>query len=218
MFHVNKYSLTNIAAYSHHHRIPFFFRNAHLVNTFDKAAYWGKMPVVKTYLLAGFEWVIWTDTDVLFMKKDSSIIQKWIQPAHDAGRHLAFVGECDPQGRNYTGALRSGFFAVRNSFLGHQFLQEWEESYDRFNSEWNPEQEALENLVSEKKYKDQIYVVNPFGIHTYPDCFDLFDQDAISLHFVADYKEIYFEYLTKSDFWQGDVTYDFEINPVQAKK
>jgi hypothetical protein len=217
MFNVNKYSLTNIAAYSHHHGIPFFFRNAHLVNTTHKAAYWGKMPVIRKYLLAGFEWVIWTDTDVLFMKKDSSIIKKWIQPAHDAGRPVALVGECNHKGKNYTGSARSGFFAIRNSLEGRQFLQEWEDSYDLYHSKWNPEQEALEKLVTEEKYKDKIHLVNPFGIHTYPHCSDSFDQDAISLHFVAHSKKIIKNYVHKSDFWKEDVIGDFVITPPVRK-
>jgi hypothetical protein len=94
-------TIPNIATYSAVHGIPFFFKNDFLVDAVTKAVYWSKMGAVKHYLNFGYKWVIWTDVDVLFMRKDISLIDIWLSKARPH-HHIALVGECDQFTLNLT--------------------------------------------------------------------------------------------------------------------
>ncbi|KAJ3324976.1 Alkylated DNA repair protein alkB 8 [Boothiomyces sp. JEL0866] len=176
---LSQYSMTNIADYCTHHGFAFFFRNNYMVDTVNKAAYWGKMDVVKHYLDAGYEWVVWTDIDVLFLSKES-LLDKWLGKANST-QHMAFVTECTREEGKF-GAVRSGFFAIRNSKIGRGFLDAWKDTFAEFKGNWNPEQEALEGLVQKEPWKSAAYVTPQDGIHTYLGCLH-YDPNPISVHF-----------------------------------
>ncbi|KAJ3274789.1 hypothetical protein HDV01_001992 [Terramyces sp. JEL0728] len=176
---LSQYSMTNIADYCSYHGFAFFFRNNYMVDTVNKAAYWGKMDVAKHYLDAGYEWVIWTDIDVMFLSKDS-LLDKWLSKAN-ATHHMAFVTECIGTERSY-GTVRSGFFAIRNTNQGRGFLDAWKDTFAEFKDEWNPEQQALEELVQKEPWKSAAYIAPQDGIHTYLKCLH-YDSNPISVHF-----------------------------------
>ncbi|KAI8895745.1 hypothetical protein BC833DRAFT_567224 [Globomyces pollinis-pini] len=209
-----KNCMANIAAYSHTHGIPFFFRNSHLVDTTTKAAYWGKMDVIQHYFKAGYEWVIWTDIDVLFMNSTRSLVDEWIKKAKPE-HSLAWVLECSGEVNKY-GSVRSGFFAIRNSPDGIAFLDAWKDSHKDFGSNWNPEQEALEKLVEEPRWKNMSYFAPPDGVHTYPECYESYDKTAISIHLVSSAKvrvehfKNQTDMLLNSDF---DISFDLGLEP-----
>ena len=184
-FQFVKYSLTNIAQYCQHHGMPFFFRNGHLVDTDARAAYWGKMDVISNYFKFGYKWIIWTDVDVLFFKKEQSLIKLWVEKAEVSGKHVALVKECNFRDKNRTdfGEVRSGFLAVKNSPIGQQFLKSWIDSFDRFKKNYNPDQDALEALVKEPEWKDLVHSAAPDGIHTYSSCQKSYDFNATSVHY-----------------------------------
>lgn len=177
-------TLTNMAAYSHRQGMPFFYRNKFLVEGQEVSPYWSKMKVVQHYLDAGFEWVIWSDVDILFTNHRRSLVTEWIGPAHQK-HHVAFVLECVNNSPQEYSTVRSGFIAFRNSPEAREFLQHWRLLHAKFEKNWNPDQEALEEMVQEPKWKQMAYIVPPDGIHTYPKCYEKYDRSAISVHFPA---------------------------------
>ena len=48
--------------------------------------------------------------------------------------------------------------------------------------EYKLEQYVLEDMMLEKKWQDIAYVAPPTGLHTYPKCYDKYDQDVLSIH------------------------------------
>ncbi|KAI8914575.1 hypothetical protein EDD86DRAFT_88725 [Gorgonomyces haynaldii] len=175
-----KAALKLMADYTIYHNMAFFFRHRFMVDTEKESAYWGKMQVVEKYLKSGYKWVIWTDVDVVFMH-DQSIIEKWLDKAEQKGYDVALVGECIKQSPAKHGTVRSGFFAIRSSEKGLQFLNHWKEeaagtSYDQF---------PLEGMMQQSPWKEMAYVANPDGIHTYPQCYERYDGKAISVHFAG---------------------------------
>ena len=184
-FNFLKYSLTNIAKYCQDHGIAFFFQNAHLVDTDSRAAYWGKMDVLRYYFEFGYDWIIWTDVDVLFWNNEKSIINDWLNLAEIENKHVALVKECSYNVKNASefGKVRSGFLAIKNSDVGKRFLDAWGNSFEKYEKKHNPDQEALENLVEQQEWKDLLYITNPNGIHTYPHCQRNYDHQVISVHY-----------------------------------
>ncbi|KAI8895690.1 hypothetical protein BC833DRAFT_659912 [Globomyces pollinis-pini] len=200
-------TMANIANYSHHHGIPFFFRNNHMVDTTTKAAYWGKMDVIEHYLNAGFEWVIWTDIDVLFINFNQSLVDLWLKNASDQ-HSLAFVLECAKDSPVRFGPVRSGFFAVRNSPDGYTFLKAWRDMFSQYRFKPNPEQTALEDMVQVPQWKNMSFISPPDGIHTYPDCYEEYDKNPISIHFPGTMKNRVDRYWDKLGFTNQQ---DFDI-------
>lgn len=199
---LSKLTLTNLAEYCHTHGMPFFFRNRFLVDTGTKDPYWGKMDVVLYYLDMGYEWVIWTDIDVLFMNITRSIVKEWIQPANNY--HVALVSECNDDSPKAFSAVRSGFIAFKNTPQAKKFLKHWRDSHNKFKGNWNPDQEALEHIVLESPWKDMVYITNPDGIHTYPKCYEKYDNEALSVHFPGFDKGLILEYFNKLKTTQTD--------------
>ncbi|KAL7745884.1 hypothetical protein RI367_008806, partial [Sorochytrium milnesiophthora] len=116
-------TMESLKAYSHRHAHPFFFANNALLRTDRYAAYWSKMGVVKHYLqVGGFEWVLWTDVDVLITRPELPLTEFLSRATAD--QHVMTVLECRQTEGQY-GAARSGFFAVRNSPEGIEFLDVW---------------------------------------------------------------------------------------------
>ncbi|KAJ3312767.1 hypothetical protein HDV04_002731 [Boothiomyces sp. JEL0838] len=204
---VSHYSMTNIADYCSYNGFAFFFRNNHMVDTETKAAYWGKMDVVEYYLKKGFEWVIWTDIDVLFLK-ERSLVDHWLSFA-SPNQHMAFVTECnDHEGE--LGTVRSGFFAVRNTKEGLSFLKAWKDTFAGFKGHFNPEQEALEGMVLKQPWKSWAMIAPHNKIHTYPYCLN-YDTDPISVHFSGGTKWNMREHADK--LYEGkEKVKDFQIN------
>ena len=179
-----KYSLTNIYDYCQHHAIPFFYNNEHLVDTQTMNAYWGKTAVIHHYFKFGYDWIIWTDVDVLFWNKNNSIIDIWVQKAQDENKHVALVKECSFSSNNSNfGAVRSGFLAVRNTVQGQWFLNQWIGTFEQFKTRFNPDQEALEDLVQQQVVAEILYIANPDGIHTYGHCRESYDRNVTSVHY-----------------------------------
>ncbi|KAJ3319506.1 hypothetical protein HDV06_006239 [Boothiomyces sp. JEL0866] len=194
------FTLQNIAAYTTHLSMPFFFENANMVDTVSSSAYWGKMAVIEKYMVAGYEWVIWTDIDVIFLTKES-LVTKWLDPAQADGKHVALLSECIDDSPANFGAVRSGFLAFRSTPQGFKFLQDWK----TFSDHHQLEQSALEEMVTLEPWKSLIYIAPPDGLHTYPKCTH-YDQTPISIHF-AGYSNkvpVVEEYYHKSVFSQGD--------------
>ncbi|KAJ2998491.1 hypothetical protein HDV02_004499 [Globomyces sp. JEL0801] len=202
-------TMSNIASYTHHHGIPFFFRNNHMVDTHNKAAYWGKMDVIKHYLKVGFEWVIWTDIDVLFMNFEKSLVDEWLKKASD-DQSLAMVLECTGIAERYH-TVRSGFFAVRNTPDGFKFLEAWKNTYDSYRLKPNPEQTALEDMMKDHTWRNMTYVTPPDGIHTYSDCYEAYDKEVISLHFPGPQKDRV-EYYRKKTNMKENIDFDIEFD------
>lgn len=170
-------SISNLAEYAQFHGHAFFYLNEHLVDTNSKSAYWGKMDVIKSYMDKGFQWILWTDIDVLFTRKNRSIFEKWIKPQNES-IHLLFVDECVDNIK--VGPIRSGFFAVRNSLEGRSFLKSWSDMYDEYKDVHDPEQHALENMILEEKWANMSTISSHTQIHTYPHCLN---GSALSVHF-----------------------------------
>ncbi|KAJ3274788.1 hypothetical protein HDV01_001991 [Terramyces sp. JEL0728] len=204
---VSYYSMENIADYCSFHGFAFFFRNNYMVDTETKAAYWGKMDVVEHYLKKGFEWVIWTDIDVLFFSK-KSLLDHWLSFASPR-QHMAFVTECNDH-KGEIGTIRSGFFAVRNTKEGLSFLKAWKDTFVGYKGYHNPEQSALEGMVLTEPWKSYAMIAPHNKIHTYPYCLS-YDIDPISVHFSGGTKWSMREHADK--FYEGeDKVRDFQIN------
>lgn len=174
-------TLNTIAAYANQQGMPFFYQNQFLIETEVKSPYWSKMDVVSYYLDKGFEWAIWTDIDVVFQKTQKSLIKAWIEPARD--KHIALVLECNGDSPMYFSSVRSGFLAFRNTPEARSFINHWKSLHNEFANNWNPDQEALELMVTQSPWREMAYIAKPDGIHTYMRCYNAYDKDVISVHF-----------------------------------
>ncbi|KAI8903778.1 hypothetical protein EDD86DRAFT_214223 [Gorgonomyces haynaldii] len=193
-----------MAAYATYHSMPFFFRHRFMVDTETGSAYWGKMDVIEKYLRAGYKWVIWTDVDVVFMTNES-LIDVWIDKAERGGYDVALLGECIKESPEKHGTVRSGFFAIKSSEKGLQFLDHWRN--ESANTDFD--QFPLEDMALQSPWKDMAYIGNPDGIHTYPQCFERYDNKALSVHFAGgENKQKVPSYASKSWFAQFE---DLEI-------
>ncbi|KAJ3312887.1 hypothetical protein HDV04_002544 [Boothiomyces sp. JEL0838] len=156
------------------------------------------MAVIEKYLVAGFEWVIWTDIDVIFLTEES-LVTKWLDPAQANGKHVALLSECIDSSPANFGAVRSGFLAFRSTPEGLKFLHDWK----TFSDHHLLEQSALEEMVTLEPWKSLIYIAPPDGLHTYPKCTH-YDKSPISIHFAgfSDKVQVVEEYYRKSIFSQ----------------
>ena len=142
------------------------------------------MAVINHYFKFGYKWIIWTDVDVLFWNKQRSILDLWIQKAQDRDKHVALVTECSLNGNQTDfGPVRSGFLAFRNSEIGKSLLASWVNTFALFKDEFNPEQEALEQLIKLDSWKNVSYIAPPDGIHTYGECQSTYDFNVTSVHY-----------------------------------
>lgn len=211
---VCRLSINNLIAYTTKHKHPFFYRNAHLVDSSSKSPYWAKMDVVQHYLKAGYEWVVWTDVDVLFMDTGQSLVDGWLGAA-SINHHIALVLECNMQNSWKYGGVRSGFFAIRNSIKGASFLEAWKNMYSNFRNNFNPEQEALEKLAGQSQWKKFIFISPPTRLHTYPWCYKnqigvLKRIKTLSIHFPGHSKNEMKEFSKKSDLY-NDTLMDIQL-------
>lgn len=174
---ISNYSLPNMLAYTEQHGYPLFFYNTHLVGK-GRASYWAKMPILRHYLNTGFyDWILFTDIDVLFMNF-SIPLSKFTGATED---HHHFIGTLECGHKNPKSSLiRSGFFMIRNSAIGLEFLDFWENMHDRFKFRPNPEQEALEAMHRMIIWKERIKIFPEAEFHTYPHCYK---QGDFSVHF-----------------------------------
>lgn len=127
------------------------------------------MDVISHYLDAGFEWIVWTDIDILFVNFKESFIGKWLDKAGPE-HHVALVSECIAESPALFSTVRSGFLAFRNTPKSRAFLAYWKNSHELFQNNANPDQEGLEFMVTQYPWKSMVYIAPPDGIHTYSDC------------------------------------------------
>ncbi|KAL7745906.1 hypothetical protein RI367_008783 [Sorochytrium milnesiophthora] len=205
------YTMENMKQYAHRFGHPFFFANAAMVNTNEYAAYWGKMAVMQHYMdNGGYEWILWTDIDVLFTDFAVSLTSFFTRA--DEHHHLLLVRECLPTPTEKYGKVRSGFFAVRNTPTGRQFLRDWRDSYEKYHTHFNPEQTSMEDMLSTPYWKERALIYLPEELHTYPECLTGANRTTngirpFSVHFPGSYKSLITEWadyldvkLPKNDF------------------
>ncbi|KAI9015370.1 hypothetical protein DFJ74DRAFT_679919 [Hyaloraphidium curvatum] len=144
-----------------------------------RQAYWAKMDLVRSYLDKGYDWVLYTDIDVLII--DHS------RPLQDfmVNRDIISVAECTVRvelGRNNTNpVIRSGFLLLRNGPDGRGFLDTWAGSYEAFKDIENPDQTSLESIHASPEWNERIHLADWRDFHAYDNCDRSFA--SFSLHF-----------------------------------
>lgn len=150
-------TLQNIEKYTTKHGYPFFFMNDHYVNP-ERQAWWAKMDIIDNYFKDGYEWVVWTDLDVLILNQEVPMT-RFLDDQYD----FIGTGEWD-----HPYSIRSGFFAIRNSKIGRCFLNTWRSTYNtRFREHGNPEQDSLVRMVKQPKWKNRVKWWRAQEFHTY---------------------------------------------------
>ncbi|KAI8914572.1 hypothetical protein EDD86DRAFT_259970 [Gorgonomyces haynaldii] len=174
-------TISNLQYYAQKYGYPFYYLNGHLVEQND-SGFWAKLDIIKYYLTTfkrKLDWILYTDNDVLILN-DNIPLEAFIQPC---ASHHHFIGVLEPghlMNYNVSVLIRSGFFMIRNSPEGRQFINDWIGTYDEFKSANNPEQTALENMFVNPRYKDLFCVHTSMSMHSYNN---FYRDGMFSVHF-----------------------------------
>ncbi len=153
---------------------PLFYLHSHMMQQ-DKQAYWANIELMEHYLGLGYEYVLYTDVDVLFLQMETPL-STFIVP----GKDVISIDECSR--RNSTNPLiRSGFMLLRNSPNTLEFLRVWKASYAHYRDIENPEQSALEVLSAMPRWAPLFHLHSWRIFHAYDTCHGY--QSAFSVHF-----------------------------------
>ncbi len=146
-----------------------------------KQAYWNKMDLIRSTLDEGYDWVLYTDIDVLIVDHETPLQHFMVN------RDIITASECAIKGRSMTSHLpRSGFLLFRNSPRTYEFLDVWTKSFEFYEMVQNPEQSALETLHDSMAWKNDIYLHDWGLFHSYDTCDFAFN--SFSVHFPGKYK------------------------------
>ena len=172
-------TLQSMLEYSNRWGYPVFYQNEFLMDK-SRQAYWSKIQIIRHYLEMGFEYILYTDIDVLFTNPDKNLDEFIVE-----GYDLIGVNEC--KDRMMTNdAIRSGFMMFRNSPRTYKLLDAWASMFSAFENIPNPEQTALEKLVQQEEFKDQVILHDWTAFHSYDTCSG--GGRSFSMHFPGAYK------------------------------
>lgn len=169
---ISSCAIDNFLLYSHRHNYPFFFMNKHLLNT-NRKLYWGKIDIIRHYFSLGYDWIVWTDLDVLFMNHDIRL-QTFIDNV-PASAH--FIGVLQTKFRK----IASGFFIIRNSKQSLELLDFWDSLHDEYKNYDTPEQLALEFISTHSKWKELFFFHPSRLFHCFTEFYEL--NVSLSVHF-----------------------------------
>lgn len=172
-------ALQNILMYSHLYDYPLYFLTGHLMDSIESDFLWAKLPLLERYLKLGYEWVMWIDVDVLFMNFDLRL-ETFLE---DVGETSHFVGvlECGRfEDESFRTNVRAGFFFVRNSPQGYEFLRHWRSLKQVFASNPLFDQAALSDMASKSEWRRMMLIHPTWVFHTYSECYQ---DDSFSVHF-----------------------------------
>lgn len=173
------FALQSILEYGSRHGYPVFFLHDFLMDK-SRQAYWSKINVIKYYLSLGYDYVLYTDIDVIVLQPDKSL-EDFIVP----GRDVIAVNEC--KDRTETNDLvRSGFMMFKNTPATMAFLEVWDAMFPAYKDIENPEQTALEFLVKQREFVDIVHLHDWRSFHSYDTCNG--GKDSFSMHFPGAYK------------------------------
>lgn len=175
----SSYSVENLLMYSNLHGYALFFLTGHLMDNVEPDLLWAKIDLVEHYLRMGYDWVVWTDLDVLLMNFDIRL-ETFLEDANEDS-HFVGVLEC---GRftdaSFHASVRAGFFMIRNSPLGFSFLSYWKSLKKQFLNDPLLDQAALSEIVREDAWRKMLLVHPSWIFHTYCECYQ---NDSFSVHF-----------------------------------
>jgi hypothetical protein len=165
----------SIKTYTDKHGYKFHVERQLATND-SRQAYWSKMAAVRKMLDLQYEWVLYTDVDVLILDHEQTLQEFMVN------RDVITVNECSTKGRSNTNHLpRSGFMLFRNTKSTYKFLDEWESSFDYYESIENPEQSSLEVMAVSPAWRDNIHLHEWSSFHSYDTCD--YGYNSFSMHF-----------------------------------
>lgn len=165
--------------YAKKHGYHFYFDRESKVAM--KQAYWHKMQLIRKYFDLGYEWVLYTDIDVLFIDHARKIQNFMVN------RDIITASECSRK-RNQPDneAPRSGFILLRNSPTTLDFLKTWEESYRFYHKVGNPEQNSFEDMRKDDSWAQHIHLHDSGAFHSYDTC--EYALNSFSIHIPGKWK------------------------------
>ena len=177
------YALANFLEYGHVWGYPVFFHHpSSILKSQDVSeVYWSKLSVLEYYLrLNKYDWILWVDIDVYFVRQEIPLTH--FLASVPSSYHIVAVLECGRMNKRYLqGAIRSGFFFLRNSPESLEFLRDWKKLQEKYSESLTPEQAAFEELFSyHEKHRDRFYLFPTRILHSYSECID---DDTFSIHF-----------------------------------
>jgi hypothetical protein len=165
--------IDNFVSYAQKFGYPFYFQNRHLVNL-KRKVYWGKLDILRHYFKQGYSWVMWTDVDILIMNHDVKL-ETFIESVPDDAHFIAVL-----ESRKLH--ISSGFFLMRNSKESLEILDYWDSLYEEYKDSFTPEQDALEYIARQQKWKKYFYFFPSFVLTAFSECYIL--DKTFSVHFV----------------------------------
>lgn len=167
---------------------------ADLVNV-QVQPYWRKIDALKTALsiVPPPAWVLYSDVDVLLLNATQPL-EAFIH-GHD-DKLLVGVGECTAPD-----VVRSGFFLLKNDHRTLKFLNDWQSRFMTFVHAENPDQLALEDVVSSATWRTSVFLHHWRDFHSYDVCPKW--MSSFSVHFPGPFKVIR---MARSSLWQEFTT------------
>ncbi|KAI8914573.1 hypothetical protein EDD86DRAFT_259975 [Gorgonomyces haynaldii] len=180
-------TVSNLIHYAQEQNYPFYFLNDHIVDS-HMSSFWAKLHIIKHYLNKhknSLDWLLYTDTDVLILRQEIPL-EAFIQPCAE---HHHFIGVLEPGHHdafdNYGGLIRSGFFMIRNSPEGRQFIDTWIDKHQVYKDFHNPEQTALEHMFASDD-KEFFCMHSSMSMHSYNEHYR---DGMFSVHFPSPFKK-----------------------------
>ena len=172
-------TLQSMLDYGTRQGYPVFFLNDFLIDK-SRQAYWSKINIIRHYLQMDFDYVLYTDIDVLFSNPEVPLSDFIVE-----GYDLIGVDECQDRVKTRND-IRSGFMLFKKSKGAMEILESWASLFSTFEHIENPEQEALQLLVSMPEFKDNVILHSWKNFHSYDTCNG--GEGAFSMHFPGLYK------------------------------
>jgi hypothetical protein len=173
-------TLQSMMEYGSRWGYPVFFLNDFLMDT-TRQAYWSKINIIRYYLEnTDVDYLLYTDIDVLFTNQEQPL-ETFVVDGYD----LIGVNECVNRVKTHD-SIRSGFMMFKNSPESLLFLDHWANLFPAYEKIENPEQSALELLVTLPGFEDRVYLHNWEYFHSYDTC--LGGEASFSMHFPGAYK------------------------------
>jgi hypothetical protein len=173
-------TLQSMMEYGSRWGYPVFFLNDFLMDK-TRQAYWSKINIIRYYLEnTGVDYLLYTDIDVLFTNFEQSL-DRFVVDGYD----VIGVNECVNRVKSHD-SIRSGFMMFKNSPESVVFLDHWANLFPAYENIENPEQSALELLVTLPGFDSLVYLHDWKSFHSYDTC--LGGESSFSMHFPGAYK------------------------------
>lgn len=139
--------------------------------------YWKKIDALRAVAAknTSHSWILYTDVDVLFLRRNP--LSAFLSGSED--KLFVGVGEC-----MHPLVPRSGFFFLRNDHRTLPFLDKWKSMFPKYMHAENPEQLALEEMLSDRS---DVKVLDWASFHSYDICPAWLR--AFSVHIPGHFKE-----------------------------